>query len=85
MIKGYATTPLGQLHYVEAGNGVPILLLHQTPRSFDEFAEVLPLLATSHRRSKGSWIRSVWSRRSDAAMPQRKQVWRCCRCWAWMD
>jgi len=49
MIKGYATTPLGQLHYVEAGNGVPILLLHQTPRSFDEFAEVLPLLATSHR------------------------------------
>lgn len=49
MNKGYATTPLGQLHYAEAGNGTPVLLLHQTPRSFDEFAEVLPLLATSHR------------------------------------
>lgn len=49
MIKGYASTPLGQLHYVESGSGTPVLLLHQTPRSFDEFAEVLPLLARNHR------------------------------------
>lgn len=44
---GYADTPLGQLHYAEAGQGRPIILLHQTPRSHDEYAEVLPLLAES--------------------------------------
>lgn len=47
---GYADTPLGQLHYAEAGEGDPIILLHQTPRSLDEFAEVQPLLA-AHRRT----------------------------------
>lgn len=41
----YADTPLGQLHYAEAGEGEPIVLLHQTPRSLDEFAELQPLLA----------------------------------------
>lgn len=45
----YADTPLGQLHYAEAGEGTPIVLLHQTPRSADEFAEVQPLLAAGHR------------------------------------
>src|SRR5882757_7906551 len=45
--RGYADTPLGQLHYVEHGSGRPVLLLHQTPRSWDEFREVQPLLATS--------------------------------------
>ncbi len=64
---GYADTPLGQLHYAEAGglpgtvpggdpaasadgSPVPILLLHQTPRSLDEYRELLPLLA-AHRRT----------------------------------
>ncbi|MEV6134389.1 alpha/beta hydrolase [Streptomyces violaceusniger] len=46
---GYADTPLGQLHYAEAGSGEPIILLHQTPRSLDEFREVQPLLAANHR------------------------------------
>ncbi|WP_037078497.1 alpha/beta fold hydrolase [Pseudonocardia spinosispora] len=46
---GYADTPLGQLHYVEQGEGPPVLLLHQTPRSHDEFRELLPLLAAGHR------------------------------------
>jgi pimeloyl-ACP methyl ester carboxylesterase len=46
---GYAETPLGQLHYAEAGaGGIPVLALHQTPRSHDEFAELLPLLAPRH-------------------------------------
>ena len=48
-IRGYAHTTLGQLHYVEHGTGRPVLLLHQTPRSWDEFREVQPLLATSAR------------------------------------
>lgn len=46
---GYADTPLGQLHYVEQGEGPVVLLLHQTPRSVDEFRELLPLLATRNR------------------------------------
>lgn len=46
---GYVDTPLGQLHYAESGAGDPIILLHQTPRSLDEFAEVQPLLAKNMR------------------------------------
>ncbi len=47
--RAYADTALGQLHYAEAGAGVPLLLLHQTPRSHDEFREVQPLLAAQFR------------------------------------
>lgn len=45
--RGYAGTGLGQIHYVEAGpsQSPAVLCLHQTPRSVDEFAEVLPALA----------------------------------------
>lgn len=43
--KGYVPSRHGQLHMVEAGAGQPVLLLHQTPRSWDEYREVLPLLA----------------------------------------
>jgi pimeloyl-ACP methyl ester carboxylesterase len=44
-------TSLGQVHCVVAGagEGTPWLLLHQTPRSIDEFAEVIPLLARRRR------------------------------------
>ena len=51
MRRRLCDTRLGQVHCVEAGGGeaTPLLLLHQTPRSVDEFAEVLPLLAR-HRR-----------------------------------
>lgn len=49
--RGFCDTPLGQAHYVEAGSvtGTPVVLLHQTPRSVDEFAEVLPLIARERR------------------------------------
>jgi pimeloyl-ACP methyl ester carboxylesterase len=45
--RRFVDTALGHVHVVQAGprTGVPIVLLHQTPRSIDEFAEVLPLLA----------------------------------------
>jgi pimeloyl-ACP methyl ester carboxylesterase len=46
---GYADTPLGQLHYAEAGSGPAIVLLHQTPRSLDEYRELMPLLGATHR------------------------------------
>jgi pimeloyl-ACP methyl ester carboxylesterase len=42
---------MGQVHCVVAGDGPgpPLLLLHQTPRSIDEFREVIPLLVASRR------------------------------------
>lgn len=45
--RAFFDSPLGQAHYVEAGarEGVPMVLLHQTPRSTDEFADALPFLA----------------------------------------
>ncbi|MBL7255570.1 alpha/beta fold hydrolase [Paractinoplanes lichenicola] len=49
MTRGYAATPYGQMHYAELGEGPAVLLLHQTPRSYDEFREVQPLLADGHR------------------------------------
>jgi pimeloyl-ACP methyl ester carboxylesterase len=44
-------TRLGQVHVVDAGAGeaTPLLLLHQTPRSVDEFADALPILAATRR------------------------------------
>lgn len=44
---GYADTPYGQVHYAECGTGSPVVLLHQTPRSWDEYREVLPLLGAA--------------------------------------
>ncbi|GAA3191117.1 alpha/beta fold hydrolase [Dactylosporangium siamense] len=42
---GYCPTVHGQLHYAESGAGPAVLLLHQTPRSHDEYRDVLPILA----------------------------------------
>ena len=47
--RGFADTPGGQVHYAEAGQGQPVLLLHQSPRSWDEFREVLPLIGQHFR------------------------------------
>lgn len=47
--RGYADTRHGQVHYAECGAGAPVVLLHQTPRSWDEYREVLPLLGRTHR------------------------------------
>jgi len=49
--RAFFDSPLGQAHYIEAGprEGTPTVLLHQTPRSTDEFAEALPLLAVRRR------------------------------------
>ena len=51
MTRCLLDTRMGQVHCIVAGEGagVPLLLLHQTPRSVDEFAEVLPLLARERR------------------------------------
>jgi pimeloyl-ACP methyl ester carboxylesterase len=39
----------GLVHVAACGAGAPILLLHQTPRSWDEYREVLPLLGRKFR------------------------------------
>lgn len=45
MRRGLAHTRHGQVHYVFEGSGDAVLLLHQTPRSWDEYRDVIPLLA----------------------------------------
>jgi pimeloyl-ACP methyl ester carboxylesterase len=47
--RAFLDTPDGQIHYVTAGAGRPVLLLHQTPRSWDEYRDVIPLLAVERR------------------------------------
>ena len=47
--RTFVTTRLGRIHAVTAGTGLPVLLLHQTPRSWDEYRDVLPLLGGSFR------------------------------------
>lgn len=42
---GFADTRHGQVHYVESGDGRPALLLHQSPRSWDEYRDVIPILS----------------------------------------
>lgn len=49
MRRAFLDTPEGQIHYVTAGRGAPVLLLHQTPRSWDEYRDVIPLLAPERR------------------------------------
>jgi pimeloyl-ACP methyl ester carboxylesterase len=41
----------GPLAYAQAGEGPNVVLLHQTPRSWDEYRDVLPLLAAAGRRA----------------------------------
>ncbi|MEW2359887.1 alpha/beta hydrolase [Spirillospora sp. NPDC029432] len=47
--RAYAAAPHGLIHYAERGEGAPVLLLHQTPRSWDEYRDVLPLIGARYR------------------------------------
>ena len=42
--RSFINTSSGRIHVATAGVGAPVLLLHQTPRSWDEYRAVLPLL-----------------------------------------
>ena len=42
--RRFVMTRLGRIHVAMAGTGFPVLLLHQTPRSWDEFRDVVPIL-----------------------------------------
>src|SRR5215467_14395602 len=47
--RSFVAIDSGIVHIAACGAGRPILLLHQTPRSWDEFREVLPLLGAKYR------------------------------------
>ena len=49
LIRSFVTTRAGQVHVASQGTGLPVLLLHQTPRSWDEYRDVLPLLGAQAR------------------------------------
>lgn len=45
----FIDTDFARIHLACAGNATPVLLLHQTPRSWDEYRDVLPMLGRTHR------------------------------------
>lgn len=47
--RAFADTPKGQIHYRTLGSGKPVVLLHQTPRSSDEYLEALEYLGQTFR------------------------------------
>jgi len=47
--RSFVRIKSGLVHVAACGAGRPILLLHQTPRSWDEYREVLPLLGVRYR------------------------------------
>lgn len=49
--RHFADLPHGQVHYAACGDPAApaVLLLHQTPRSWLEYAQVLPVLGTRYR------------------------------------
>lgn len=51
--KGYADGPTGQIHFQEAGAGLPLILCHQSPASSDMFRMVYHRLAERGIRAIG--------------------------------
>ncbi len=47
--RRFVETPRARIHIAAAGSGRPVLLLHQTPRSWDEYRDVLPRLGRHYR------------------------------------
>ena len=47
--RRFVAVPGASVHCVLAGDGPAVLLLHQTPRSWDEYRDVIPLLAERRR------------------------------------
>jgi pimeloyl-ACP methyl ester carboxylesterase len=47
--RSFVSVPAGTIHVAQSGAGRPVLLLHQTPRSWDEYRDVLPILGERFR------------------------------------
>ena len=43
--KGYVDGRFGQIHYAECGQGIPLVLLHQSPTDMVQFDRVMEPLA----------------------------------------
>lgn len=53
MRRGYADGPFGQVHFIDIGEGIPLVLLHQAPMSQRQFDNVYRLLGESGIRAIG--------------------------------
>src|SRR3954447_20876323 len=69
--RSFVTLPQATVHYASAGEGEVVLLLHQTPRSWDEYRDVLPLLG---RRRRAIAMDTVGFGDSTALPPERNTV-----------
>lgn len=49
MRRGFVDTPDGQIHYRIVGEGDYLLLLHQSPRSSNEYMDMIPALSQNYR------------------------------------
>ncbi len=49
MKRAYADIPGAQVHYVTEGSDEPLILLHESPRSWRTYTRLIPLLAKTHR------------------------------------
>lgn len=49
MRRAFVDTPDGQMHYRDGGSGKSLLLLHQTPRSSNEYQGMVPILVQKGR------------------------------------
>lgn len=47
--RGYADVSFGQIHYRTAGDGAPLILLHQSPRSSLEYNDLITRLSERYR------------------------------------
>jgi len=47
--RGYASTPSGQIHYAEMGEGPPLILLSESPRTHRQYRKAMPLFAKHFR------------------------------------
>jgi haloalkane dehalogenase len=45
----YLTLPAGRLHYIDAGAGPPVVMVHDTPTSSYVYRHLIPRLAERHR------------------------------------
>jgi pimeloyl-ACP methyl ester carboxylesterase len=50
---GYAPGPFGQVHFQSWGEGIPLVLCHQSPSSSEQFSAIYPLLAQRGIRAIG--------------------------------
>ena len=47
--QAFVDLPEGQIHYLTAGEGPNLVLLHLTTSSSDSFSDIIPILATKYR------------------------------------